>query len=303
MRPSTPGRACPSVAPHPMPRINEEGRVTDEVVKVVEPTIGIVGSPLVQLGLDPQYPRPRPRRRWATVRRCSPATSWHSSSSAAVSLSPFAMWPAFPTSDYYEDSVPSQGHQLTTSLPAAGLAGRRGGQPRDGSHVHHRPVDGVGAQLFPCSLATSTPQAFPVASKPAATAPTRSRHRPWPVVHCCPAHIRQVGAGVSRLRGFHHWFTRVTPSRLACRTRTVWRCRPVPSLSGLLPPDPAPPGSGCPQLQRPAATGRRRAPSSRPVIWRLVAHGGVEIHVGELDVIKAAGAERPDGVVEPGADP
>src|SRR6266851_4309061 len=32
----------------------------------------------------------------------------------------------------------------------------------------------------------------------------------------------------------------------------------VPALSGLLLPSPAPPGSGCPQLQRPAATGHRR---------------------------------------------
>jgi hypothetical protein len=32
----------------------------------------------------------------------------------------------------------------------------------------------------------------------------------------------------------------------------------VPALSGLLPPSPPPPGSGCPQLHRPAATGRRR---------------------------------------------
>src|SRR4029453_2487029 len=52
----------------------------------------------------------------------------------------------------------------------------------------------------------------------------------------------------------------LTPSRLACRTRAVWQYRPVPSLSGLLPPSPAPPRSGCPQLQRPAATGRRRSP-------------------------------------------
>jgi hypothetical protein len=48
------------------------------------------------------------------------------------------------------------------------------------------------------------------------------------------------------------------PSRLACRTRTVWQCQPVPALSGLLPPSPASPGSGCPQLHRPAATGRPR---------------------------------------------
>jgi hypothetical protein len=76
----------------------------------------------------------------------------------------WVVWPAFPTSDYYGGSVPSRGHQLTASLPATGLAGRRGGQPRDGSHVHHAPVDGGGVQLFPGSLATATPQTFTVAS-------------------------------------------------------------------------------------------------------------------------------------------
>src|SRR5688572_10257142 len=39
-----------------------------------------------------------------------------------------------------------------------------------------------------------------------------------------------------RLRGFSHWFALTTPSRLACRAQAVWQCRPVPSLSGLLPP-------------------------------------------------------------------
>jgi hypothetical protein len=51
-------------------------------------------------------------------------------------------------------------------------------------------------------------------------------------------------------------------------------------LSGLLPPSPAPPGSGCPQLQRPAATGRRRrsltstrshsASRRTVIIWHLL---------------------------------
>jgi hypothetical protein len=51
---------------------------------------------------------------------------------------------------------------------------------------------------------------------------------------------------------------RVTPSRLADRTRIVWQCRRVPALSGLLPPSPASPGSGCPQLHPAAASTRRR---------------------------------------------
>jgi hypothetical protein len=63
----------------------------------------------------------------------------------------------------------------------------------------------------------------------------------------------------SDLRGFAAGSSR-TPSRLACRTRAVWWYRPVPSLSGLLPPFPAPPRSGCPQLHQPAATGRGQSP-------------------------------------------
>src|SRR6266508_4056769 len=60
------------------------------------------------------------------------------------------------------------------------------------------------------------------------------------------------------------------PGRLAVPAR------PVASLSGLLLPSPAPPGSGCPQLHRPAATGRRWALAAHPVAWRLAAHGVVD---------------------------
>jgi hypothetical protein len=45
-----------------------------------------------------------------------------------------------------------------------------------------------------------------------------------------------------------------TPLRPARRTRTIWQYWHVPDLSGLLPPSPTPPGSGCPQLRCPAAT-------------------------------------------------
>jgi hypothetical protein len=86
-------------------------------------------------------------------------------------LPPFPMppdlqgvWPALPASEYYGGSAPTQGHQSTADLPATALAARREGQPRAGSHVSHAPVDGVGAQLFPGSLATPTPQTFSVAS-------------------------------------------------------------------------------------------------------------------------------------------
>src|SRR5438093_1626891 len=62
---------------------------------------------------------PLPQRPVATMRWYSPATSESSSSSAANSLPSFALWSAFPTSDYYEGSVPLPSHQTTTFLPCA----------------------------------------------------------------------------------------------------------------------------------------------------------------------------------------
>ena len=47
------------------------------------------------------------------------------------------------------------------------------------------------------------------------------------------------------------------PSRLACRTRPVWQSQTVPALSGPLAALPGTSRVGCPQLPRPAATGRR----------------------------------------------
>jgi hypothetical protein len=131
------------------------------------------------------------------------------------------MRPAFPTSDYYEGSAPPRGPQPTASLPAPR------GQPRDGSHVHRRPIDGGGAQLFPCSLATSTPQTFLMASAPATKFRRRSRP-PRAGVHCSSAHIRQVGAdaaleGVQPLVRSRYTF----PSRLPDPSRLAVPARPV----------------------------------------------------------------------------
>jgi hypothetical protein len=103
---------------------------------------------------------------------------------------------------------------------------------------------------FIADRSTGAAPSFPPAASP------RVRRRPssWP-----PRQPRNTGHGVAhptgqactaprptsarlepmpRLRGFNHWFASATPSRLACRTRAVWQCRPVPSLSGLLPPAP-----------------------------------------------------------------
>jgi len=100
--------------------------------------------------------------------------------------------------DYYGGSATSRPAEPTTNQPAADLEGRPAGPARDASHVHRIPVDGVGAQLCPCGIATSTPQTFLVASLPA-TSPGNGSRPPdhdRGGVHRTPAHIRQVGAGV-----------------------------------------------------------------------------------------------------------
>jgi hypothetical protein len=51
------GRACPLVPPDPTPRHDEERRVIDEVVEVIETTIRITDRPMVQLRLHLVYPQ------------------------------------------------------------------------------------------------------------------------------------------------------------------------------------------------------------------------------------------------------
>ena len=139
------------------------------------------------------------------VRRCSPATSWHSSPRAAGSLPSLAMWSAFPTSDYYEGSAPTRAHQSTTDLPATALAGRRGGRPRAGSHVHHAPVDGGGAQLCPAASPhlRRRPSLWPPHrhSEPASESTT---HKWWSCTADRPTSTRLEPA--CRLRSFTRWF-------------------------------------------------------------------------------------------------
>jgi len=87
-----------------------------------------------------------------------------------------------------------------------------------------------------------------------------------------PAQIRQISSRC-RIKGVSHAGSSRTPLRLARRARPIWQCWTVPASSGLLPPSPASPGSGCPQLHRPAATGQRwRSLTSTRTTQRLTAH-------------------------------
>ena len=98
-----------------------------------------------------------------------------------------------------------------------------------------QPFDRVGAQLCPCNIATATPQAFTVASRVGdIDRPRSSPHTSSCMgVRCYAAPIRQVRAAGS-LEELSDAGSSRTPFCLACRTRTIWRCWSVPSLSGLL---------------------------------------------------------------------
>jgi len=185
------------------------------------------------------------------------------------------MWPAFPASDYYGPSTPPRRHHPTASLPTTARR-QQGGRHRDGSHVHHASIDGVGAQLFPLQhrheYAADLPRGLTTdCTKPASESP--------PANGADGAALRPTSTRLepaSLLRGFNHWFTSVTPFRLAERAldRLVVPARlafvrAAPALtraSGIRPPS--------------ASTRLLRQPGDRVLSspldsWRLVAHNAV----------------------------
>src|SRR3954469_17148322 len=96
-----------------------------------------------------------------------------------------------------------------------------------------------------------------------------------------------------------------TPSHPARRTRTIWQCWPVPALSGLLPPTPAPSGAGCPQLHRPATTGSAVAVShlhsNISASWRTDA--GIKLDSVACDVLGKAARAMLEALIAGERDP
>lgn len=103
------------------------------------------------------------------------------------------MWTAFPSSDYYGGSVPLRDCRSTTDLAASAREVRTDGGPRSGSHVHHIPIGGGGAQLFPGSMVTPTPQPFGVTPDDGDQNRRRARFVDQILgAYCKPAHIHQI---------------------------------------------------------------------------------------------------------------
>jgi hypothetical protein len=148
---------------------------------------------------------------------------------------------AFPPSDYYEASAPPGGHQLTTSLPVAAMAGPQGGQPR----------------MVPTFTKYRSTREMP-SYTPAASPQVRRRLSPWPPrrpihsgygvarpqsmpgVHGRPTQIRQVRVG-STLTEFHplvplvHLLVLLAGPAPSGSTRAPRRCQDCSRLHRRLP--------------------------------------------------------------------
>ena len=172
---------------------------------------------------------------------------------------------AFPGSEYYGGSAPPRTDRLSMR-PAPPTRRMRAARARSGT-----------VPVFTVVRSTKEEPDY----APAASLRVRrslSSQPPWRLMPTtagvpCPPTARQVRAASSpdppgsswrRIKGMSHAGSSRTPLRPASRTQTIWQYWPVPALSGLLPPSPAPPGSGCPQLHRPAATGSAAKVSHLP---------------------------------------
>ena len=185
---------------------------------------------------------------------------------------------AFPDSDYYGSSVPSRRHPPTTRVPARQHATGRRGDRRDGSHVHCMTAHRVRRPALPLrprhTYAAGFRRGLPdgdfnrTGSCPTQRAGTRRY----------PAHIRQVGAGGSLLRGFRTLVPHVHLPVLLAGPRSSGSADPSRRCRGCSHPPRRSPDQAAPSFHQPAATSRQKRPltSSRScnASWRTksIAH-------------------------------
>ena len=163
-----------------------------------------------------------------------------------------------------------------TGLPTTGLVVRWEGDRGMVPTFTSKPFVQGGAQLYPGSLATVTPQTFAVASCPTTTNQTRSL---TPILvkkmTVCALQTGPYPPGLSRYEPYGisatgslslHLLNSLDGPASSGRADTSRRCR------GCFPPFPAFPGTGCPQLHQVAATtcwrSRFTSTWSRGASWR-----------------------------------
>ena len=213
-----------------------------------------------------EVPARAPPRRSETARPYSPATSLRPTM-------PRAHWTPSPCGRLSRPPTTTGppprpgGHSGRCACPEP-TNGGSGGHRRDASHVHHRPVRRVGAQLYPGGIAAryrnpARGLTRPNSNRTDETVPNDNRDR-------APQRPIAASFGAAVLyRGFNHWF--VSYAFLPrYRTRPAGG-GPLLDRQGLLPPSAAPPASGCPSASPDRYGGRGQGLSPHPVIWRLVA--------------------------------
>ena len=130
------------------------------------------------------------------------------------------MWTALPPSDYYGSSAPSWRHRPATGLPAGQRGAGRGGDRQGGSHVHSRTDRRVRCPTMPLrhrhGYAAGIHRGLPVGD---IDRPRSSWPNPLVPLRAATQPSVRLQLVVSSLGAFVRWFTVVTPSRLACRTR------------------------------------------------------------------------------------
>ncbi len=209
----------------------------------------------MQLRLDLQYP-PLSRQQ---ARHCSGPPVFTSAPPGIPASASLTHWPPSPCGRLSRPRTttrpPPRPRPPAGSGPAPVPAwqARQGATP-DGSHVHHAPIGGPGAQLVSRQhrhdYAADLHHGLPASAinwlrsrPPHAKQQPRTAHRPLSA-RFEPAHrLRGVTTGSSP-----------APSRHAHQTRPVWQYQAVLTLSGLLPALTGVPGSDCPQLHQAAAT-------------------------------------------------
>src|SRR5450631_887897 len=170
-----PGGPCALVDPHPVPGHDQEGRVINQIGEVIETTARISHRPSVQLLLHHKYPvlglvevGPRIVGIHRRTPRSAPMlrTRWTPSPCDRLSR------PRTTTGPPPHPCGISRRQAFPPTIRLMAGEGTAGMVPT----FTIEPLDGVGAQLCPCNIATATPQAFTVASR-LATSPSQGVFR------------------------------------------------------------------------------------------------------------------------------
>jgi hypothetical protein len=150
------------------------------------------------------------------------------------------MYWAFPSADYYADSVTPRAHRPASSLARPPPAARRA---RGASHVHHDPFDRVGSWLYPYSISGGHSQSpaghHAQVNEPGAERAAVNQGDIVAVDDPCPPGF----GSFLKSRGFYHQIAFALPFGLASTHAGVWQYHPVVTSSGTLRPaarDPAP---------------------------------------------------------------